>query len=352
MRLARIERLDGHFPECEACLNEAAALHGSASEETQLEWLLLRCQKGEVDEVAPGLLYAANNGHADAAAIFLTVARSLADRGRLGEAHTCLDMWLKCNPDAAIALDLRGYIAYRLNHPESALKDYQRALELDPERAGVRLRLVDLYLAEANPGAAEAHIDYLRKTRPADVNVRSMNARYLLLMGHTDDALAILEQLNNENPNHVATLLIRAKAELQQNKPVEAEKWCRRVLEINPCDTEAHYTLYRSLQAQPGRAAEGALHKKRKEELTAIFEKINVIVTAPPARMQQPDQMAELGELFLAVGLDSNGLQWLYTALQIVPNHVAANNALANYYEKQQRPEKAKLHRAAARAAP
>src|SRR6516162_11790147 len=53
---ARAARLRGDFEESEAHLNKCLKLHGGATDAIQLEYLLMRVQGGEEDEVAPELL--------------------------------------------------------------------------------------------------------------------------------------------------------------------------------------------------------------------------------------------------------------------------------------------------------
>jgi tetratricopeptide (TPR) repeat protein len=350
MRQARVERLDQQFEACESHLKTAMAIHGGATEETQLEFLLLRCQRGEVDEVAPGLLDAARNGHPDASGIFQTLVITLVDQGRYGEASLTIGMWREQDPDSVAALELRGFIASQLNRSTDALDSYSRAVELDPDRLGARLRLVDLYLNEINLDAAEVHIRYLQSTRPQDINVRFASARYLFLLGKEDEASELLDQIWAEVPKHLPTLLTRAKLELQRGRPAEAEKWCQRALEVNAYDTEAQFTLYRSLQAQHERSSEANFHKKRYEELKAAYQQIQKTVQRGNlTALQHPDQMAELGRLYLEVGQDVRGLKWLYTVLRIDPRHRAANAALAAYYERNNESEKAERHRQASR---
>src|SRR5437868_15243409 len=50
---ARAARLSGDLQDAEAHLNQCLKLHGGATEPVQLEFLLLRAQTGELDQVAP-----------------------------------------------------------------------------------------------------------------------------------------------------------------------------------------------------------------------------------------------------------------------------------------------------------
>jgi hypothetical protein len=51
-------------------------LHGGATEAVQFEFLLLRVQTGEVDEVAPTLIDSVEKGHAESPLILETLSRA------------------------------------------------------------------------------------------------------------------------------------------------------------------------------------------------------------------------------------------------------------------------------------
>ena len=70
---ARIARLRGAYSEAERHLSRCEQL-GGMSDQLQLEWLLLRCQQGEVDELAPGLLAAVDHNHPESVAILEALA--------------------------------------------------------------------------------------------------------------------------------------------------------------------------------------------------------------------------------------------------------------------------------------
>ena len=53
--------MSGDYPEATAQLEECRRLQKGATEDTQLEMLLVRAQEGQVDEVIDGLVYAAEH---------------------------------------------------------------------------------------------------------------------------------------------------------------------------------------------------------------------------------------------------------------------------------------------------
>src|SRR5260370_30851881 len=72
---ARVDRLSMDLQGAEAHLNRCLELQGGATEATQLEFLLLRIQWGEVDEVMPALFTYVENKHAETPLILETLAR-------------------------------------------------------------------------------------------------------------------------------------------------------------------------------------------------------------------------------------------------------------------------------------
>jgi tetratricopeptide (TPR) repeat protein len=72
---ARVERTEGQYARAESYLQRCRVVEEPTSEATQLEWVLLRAQRGEVDRVAPGLMYSVRHGHPEARHILETLAR-------------------------------------------------------------------------------------------------------------------------------------------------------------------------------------------------------------------------------------------------------------------------------------
>src|SRR5262249_44817489 len=141
---ARIARLRGAYSEAEQYLGRCGGRRHEMSDQVQLEWLLLRCQRGQGDELAPGLLALVDRGHAEAAANPQAVAGVYMRQTRYLEALRCLDRWVERDPDCVRALDWRGWVSNQLDHRGQAIGDYERALELQPGRSVVRLRLAEI----------------------------------------------------------------------------------------------------------------------------------------------------------------------------------------------------------------
>ncbi len=156
---ARAARLRGDFEGAESHLNRCLKLNHGATEGIQLEFLLLRVQGGEVDEVAGQLLslYVENNSP-ESPLILETLARVYMQNLRYGPAFDCLSRWHEAVPDSAEPFRWRGWILERLSDYEGALKQYKQALELDADLVPVRLRLAEMYLQRSDPLAALPHL--------------------------------------------------------------------------------------------------------------------------------------------------------------------------------------------------
>src|SRR5438105_10094314 len=105
---ARAARVSGDLKATEAHLNECLKLQGGATEAVQLEFLLLRAQSGELDEVAPPLIDCVEKGHAESPIILQTLAQAYMRRLRYKPAYACLTRWLEVQPDVVKAYQWRG----------------------------------------------------------------------------------------------------------------------------------------------------------------------------------------------------------------------------------------------------
>src|SRR5207248_6012552 len=113
---------------------------GAASDDVKLEFLLMRVQGGEVDEVAPQLRECVDHGHPEAPLILETLSRAYMHNLRYGDALGALNRWVKEAPESAEPLHWRGWVKERVNDSKGAMRDYQEALECDPALVPVRLR--------------------------------------------------------------------------------------------------------------------------------------------------------------------------------------------------------------------
>jgi tetratricopeptide (TPR) repeat protein len=338
-------RLRGDFEGAEGHLNRCLKLQHGATEAVQVEFLLMRVQGGEEDEVAPELisLYVENNSP-ESAMILETLARAYMVHLRYGPAFTCLSRWAQVEPDSAEPLRWRGWVLEQLNDHPGAMNDYLRALELDPDQFAPRLRLAEMYLERSDPTEALPHLEYLSKKYSDRPVVQARLGQCRFLQGQMEEARRLLEGAVEQLPTDPQLLITLAKLENQEGRPAEAEKWLRRVLKADPTDTEAEFALAGSLQAQ-GRWDESKVVMEQFQKDTAMLKRVGrLLQREAESPSTDPAALAEVGTVFLHNN-ERVGLYWLNRALQRDPTYQPAHKALAEYYEGKGDVEKAAYHR-------
>jgi len=338
---ARIARLRSAYAEAEQHLSRCGQL-SEMSEPLHLEWLLLRCQRGEVDELGPGLLAYVDHNHAESLAILEALARVYMQQNRYLDALRCLNRWLERAPDTVRALDWRGWLRNQLDDNGQAISDHKRVLELDPGRDAVQLRLAEILVESSRHGEALPHLEQLQARQPDNPEVLVLLARCRIVQARSDEAQALLAAVLEAHPDHFEALFYRGKLELEYHHPIEAERWLRQALARKPRDPEARYALSRSLHLQPGRQREAQEEMARwKEDRQAQDRLVHLIRTELDRHPNDPAIASELGALFLRQGEEERGLFWLQQALRHDPRHVPSLRLLIDFYERNHNPARA-----------
>ena len=342
---ARIDRLRGAYSEAEHHLSRCEQLNGMG-DQVQLEWLLLRCQQGEADELSPSLLAMVDRHDPESAAILETLASVYMRQTRYLEALRCLDRWAELTPDSFRVLDWRGWVNNQLDHRGQAIDDYQKALEMQPERSTVRLRLAQILIDSSREAEAAPHLELLRLEQPTNSEVLVGLARCRMAEARMDDARELLDAVLASHAEDFDALLQRGKLEMQNSQFAEAEGWLRKALDQSPLDPEARYTLYLCLQGQGNRQEEAASELARwKQDRQSRDRLTRLLRTELDRKPNDPDLAEEAGQLFLGQGKDKQGVYWLERALALDPSRAACHRALIAYYERTNSPAKAAEHR-------
>lgn len=342
---ARAARLRKDLPGAEAHLNRCLKIQGGATEDVQLEFLLLRVQAGEADEVAPTLMNFVQHKHPETPIILKTLARSYMHQLRYGPAYDFLSQWIRAEPEAAEPYHWRGWILERLDHPHAAMRDYRAALERSPELFIVRLRLAEMLLEDQNLAEALPHLERLCVTHAGHPDVKARLGQCRYLQGEAAEARRLLEEALPERPDDAPLRLYLARLDLQEGKPAAAEVHLRHLLKVDPSDTEGWHTLANALQMQ-GRATEAAKARAAHAQAKALLDRANRLLKE---EAQQPTRDADtahaIGAALLQIGRDRLALYWLDQALVRDPNFPATHRLLADYYERQGDRAAAAAHR-------
>jgi tetratricopeptide (TPR) repeat protein len=344
---ARTARRAGLYPEAERHLAECQRLSGAgpgAPLPLALERLLLQAQAGDMSEVEEPLWSYIDKNKPETPLILEALAHGYVRMLRVGSAMRCLGMLLDREPDNVEALVMRGWLREGGTDAEAAVTDYRRALELNPERDDVRLRLARL-LVHDHADEARAQFDYLLARQPGSTEALLGLAQAHAALGDLEraraDLKAVLEQ-DPDNPRGLTELGMLTPGD----KAAEAEALFRKAIAADPANLQAHYQLYLCLIQQPGREAEAdaqrETHKRVETDEVRLAEIASKEMTRHP---KDPDLHAELGVLYLRYGKREVGVRWLYSALKLDPTHQVAHQALYDYYTRTGELEKAEQHR-------
>jgi tetratricopeptide (TPR) repeat protein len=342
---SRIERYRRDYPEAERRLVHCKDANGM-SQPLQLEFLLLRCEKGEVDQVAPELLGLVKENHAEAPAILEAMALVYMRQTRYPDALAMLDQWIERAPNCIRAYEWRGWVCNQLDRRGQAIDDYTRALELQPGRSIVRLRFAQMLIESSRHAEAIPHLEVLLQSQPDDPDVLVGLAACRIVQLRVDEARKLLEQVLAAHPDFYPAILLRGNLERGEGRYDEAEVWLRKALQLKPQDSTARYTLHLALLAQPNRQQDAEAERVRWETDLKLSTRLSHLLRAELAdRPLDADLAAEAGELLMRQGEDQRALFWFHRSLQLNPHNVRAHQALAQYYSRTGDAAKAEEHR-------
>jgi len=331
---ARIRRLRGGYSDAEQYLLRCGQIDGM-SEQVQVEWLLLRCQQGEVDALAPQLFGMVKQLHPQSPAILETLSSIYLRQMRYLEAGMALNLWLELVPDSIRALDWNGWVETQLDHREQGIRNYERLLELQPNRSDIRLRLAQVLIESARQQQAVPHLEWLLRTEPDNPDVLAALASCRSQESELDKAQELLDRALQNSPDHFEALFQRGKLEMMRGDAVGAEPWLRKALRIRPHDKEAHWNLFQCLRAQPNRGEEAEKEQERWDQVSKKLDRLTSLLRKYlAANPNDPDLACEAGKLLLELGEEQRGLSWLHRALAVNPRHAPSNQALEAYYER------------------
>ncbi len=321
-RLDLDEEAEWHLTACEQRQGVTAA--------TALEWSLLRAQRGELADVEGPLRDMVQHDHADSLLILEALAKGYRNTFRPEDVVDALDLLLQRQPDHLIGLRLRGQALEGLDVHDEARRDFQRAVDLDPDSVDTRLSLADCLARLGHTREAVAHYEYLRQRPPGSPEPILGLARCRHDLHELDEARRLIEDLLAERPDCVPALVEGGRLALQSGQVQQAEERLQRAVALAPFDRDAWLVLHRCLEAQ-GKEEED---RRCQARLAAIEEDLMRLTTLRAQVLDTPQDAGlrcEIGMLLLRTGREPEGLRWLKSALQCDPNHRPARAALAEY---------------------
>jgi len=342
---AKTSRRRGEFDSAQEYLTRYFRSDPESREEAQVESLLLRVQMGD-DEAVDDLFKRIEQGHPDSPGILETISLSYMRRLRYQAANACLTKWIELCPDQALPYERRGWVYEHTASQNLAYEDYVKALQLDPSLILVRLRLVELLLEQKKVPEVIPHLDFLMQQAPDRVEVKARLGMLRFLEGRSLDARRLLEEVEPSlAKNDAAPLVSLARLDVQEGRGADAERRLRRVIALDPTESDARSVLVTALRFQD--SDQEAIAGER--EYLKIRERTERVNTLLRDRADKPDatpeEWFEIGSIFMELQMESRALYWLDKTLAKDIDHQKAHRMLMEYHERKGERELAASHR-------
>ena len=344
---ARVARRSGAFDRAQELLDSYWRQRGD-DDDLVLERLLLRASRGEIDPLVP--VFEDRIRKDDPAAPLMSEALIIGSLHgfRIRDADQHVQAWLVREPDSPPALWQEGRTHELAERIPRAIDSYRRCLELDPAFDEARVRLAALLVQQKNGQEALPHAEYLSRRLGFDPEVELSRARALDLLDRSGEAIAILDELLERQPNHAEALGDRGRLALRSKDSTLAEELLRRAVQRDPGNLLTRYQLALAL----GRNEKPEEARKENEKIAALeadLAKMKKIITEQiPRAPANADLCYEVALIALRAGIPRETYRWLQNALQIDPDHLLTHRALATYHQKMGNPVLSSRHRSIA----
>jgi tetratricopeptide (TPR) repeat protein len=321
------------FDHAEQFLQRYQAERGD-NDDLLLERVLLRAERGEMDQVAAFGHTLVEQNHPASSLILEAFVHGYLRMYRLQEAKACLSLWLEREPESPRAYFFQGLGYEQAGASQEALASYRRVVQLDPEQDEARQHMAGILVQLRLSEEALPHLEYLVERQPDNDLIQVDLARCRSQLGQQAEAEEILDRILARNKDFPPAVTERGKLAYHAGHMEEAEEWLRRASALQPGDYQTHYLYSQCLvrRGKPELAREVVARMKQiEEDVRRIEQIVNGLMQKHP---HDPALHYEAGMIAIRAGALPDGLRWLESALKEDPNYVPAHQALAYYYQR------------------
>ena len=333
--LARANRLSGRFVEMQTHLQKARDL-GFPADRLKREQLLAMAQSGRIREIEPQLAELFSSPGEDGREICEAVVSGMFLCYRLQDAFTILGAWRRDYPTDPQPDVVEGLYSFQKRVWLKAAESFEKAIRLAPGRDDVRLHLADSLRNLQRLDEAQRHYLECLKANPRDPNILVGLGRCLFEQGDLKQSKSRLTQALAIDAKHPNGTLMMAKLNVADGAASEALPFAEQAYALQPFDPEVRYVLAQALQGC-GREEQAREHfdfvtaqQQAQSQLRNMLEELE-------ANPSQVGLRYKIGNILLEYGNPEEGVGWLQSVLEYVPNHPEACRALAKHYRRKGR---------------
>ncbi|HED16119.1 MAG TPA: TonB-dependent receptor, partial [Gammaproteobacteria bacterium] len=246
------------------------------------------------------------------AALYLTV-------GRAGQATQDLEKALSLSPRYSNALALTAIIALVQDRVQQASSLASEAVAADPASAAAGLALSYSQQARFDINAAYQTINRLAISNPQNDILLSRQAELALMLGNTQQAVAIASRATAINPMQARAHTVLGFAYLARNKPALAKKAFAQAMTLDAADPQVRLGIG-LVNIRQENLATG----RRELEIAASLDPNNALIRSYLGKAYQSEHRNKVAnsQYDMARTLDPNDpTPWLYSAISKQANN-------------------------------
>jgi Flp pilus assembly protein TadD len=345
---AQAARRDGDLDAAEQQFDVYRTLLRGSAPEKQLEWALIRAQRGHVGEVVEYLMSCLDTHHPASEQILEALMVGCVQVYQLDRARFWYEELQGKAPKNAIGRLVRAQTMETLGNDTVALEVYRAVVTDYPKFTKARVGLAALLLRQQNYEEAGEQYEELHRQQPDQAQHLLCLVRCWDRLGRTEEARPLIRQLEERHADNSEALLVCGQFALSEQRLADAERFLQSAADLAPNDHEVHYQLGVCLQ-QLDRPEEARWHVERARQIEADLIRLEKVFESTVKSPADPAPRLEAGQICLRNGQTAEGLRWLYGALEAAPDHKPTHAALADYFAAQGNVKEAEHHRQLAR---
>jgi predicted Zn-dependent protease len=306
---------------------------------------ICQARAGQISAAEPILREAFDHEREPRTEVARELARIYLATYRLSQAAEPIERWRTLAPEDPQPYLASNEVASRsAAEPTIQIRNYQAALERDPDLAKARLGLAEqLSKARRFDEAEQEYLNYLKR-QPGDTSALVGLGRNAFQNGDIDGARKDFEAALQIDPRQPNALKELAQTDMRLGRFVQA---CRRFVlltQIEPYDHEIRYSYAQALKL----SGDDARARTESQLAVRLRNEHNHIVRLRSKILQDPNDRVsryEVARWMFDHGHHNEGLKWAAEILRGDPNHAPTHQLLADYYDKQGNAGLANYHR-------
>ena len=342
--LARAHRRLGNLEGASTFLQQAKSLGGDPNRLQRETWLLL-ARAGRLRDAEPHLVQLLADPRDDGPDICESFVHGYVANLFADPAEQLLDAWQKDYPDDPQQYFMRAYFLERtMGKTRESVEAYRQGLSLAPNESVMRYRLALALMSLSDFEQAGEELRRCVEHDPENPEVLAALAECLRKRGELDRAADVLRQVLGIAPDLYKAHRMLGEIELSQGRPGEALGHLERAARERPYDIAVRFMLGHTLRTL-GRADEAKTHLDYVARAEGPLQRVERQCRQAALRPNDFELRYEIGTGLLAYGNPEDGVTWLLSVLQLKPDHAAAHQALAGYFEAHGDRQRALHHR-------